>query len=123
MEASIPLVEYFSHLDQEKVASSLSNPSPALLTDAGTMHSSPFHSRKLTEDIPVFCLYGTPAKREQQSEEDSVSLFPYLCKQQKILLSGLGKQHPLAVAPSAGSPSTALNRSSDAGATFLAMGG
>lgn len=51
-----------------------------------------------------------------------MSLFPYLCKQQKILLvplSGLGKQHPLAVA-SAGSPSTALNRGSDAGATFLA---
>lgn len=41
--------------------------------------------------------------------EISLSLFTYACNQQKILpvpLPGLGKQHPLAVAASTGSPPT-----------------
>lgn len=57
--------------------------------------------------------------------EISLSLFTYACNQQKILpvpLPGLGKQHPLAVAASTGSPPTTLTAGSDEGATVAPMG-
>lgn len=62
-------------------------------------------------------------RRRESMAKISLSLFPYTCNQQKILpvpLLGIGKQHPLAVAASTGSPTT-LTTGSDAGATGAAM--
>lgn len=94
-----------------------------LLKDVDTMHSSssPFQSMNLTQG-----LRSSPYIRQRRREdmaEISLSLFPYTCNQQKISpvpLCRLGKQHPLAVAASTGSPTT-LTTGSDARATGTAM--